>query len=162
MKHKHFISEQVVLGNGKFAYTFPDTMELKQCTKIIWHIEASKFLSSMVYDQDSTAQDIWTQLSKFPELKDFVSKNKQLTTFRISAVHKGGDGFEKNAYKPQRPDQKDSTRPVDLYDVAAQTRWKAGGTVPSFKEFFDPLKADKWRNNEISGATTKQEPLKRI
>ena len=162
MKHKHFISEQVVLGNGKFGYTFPDTMELKQCTKIIWHIEASKSLSSMVYDQDSTAQDIWTQLSKFPELKDFVNNNKNLTTFRISAVHKGGDGFEKNAYKPQRPDQKDSTRPVDLYDVAAQTRWKAGKPVPSFKEFFDPLKADKWRNNEISGATTKRVPLKRI
>jgi hypothetical protein len=162
MKHKHLITEQVVLGNGKFGYTFPDTMELAQCTKIIWHIEASKFLSYMVQDQDSTAQDIWSRLSAFPELKDFIDKNKHLTTFRISAVRKGKDGFEKNAYKPQRPDQRDSTRPIDLYDVTAQTRWKAGKSVPSFKEFFDPSKTHIWRTEEVSGATTKQEPPKEI
>lgn len=158
-KYQVFI-EKVVLG-ARHGYSLPDVVGSENVEPLIDAIESDPSISAMVYSQEATAQQIWAKLATTPIGKALLDNDKTLVDYRISSERKGKDGLQLDAYKQQRPNDSNSTTPMHYYDKWANERGKntQGGGMPSFKEFFDPTKATKWRSNEVSGAGNKQEPV---
>lgn len=160
--NRQFFFERVVLGKGKLGYSFPDVIGSPQAEQLAALIDSDDELWNMAYSQDATAEQIWNKLSQTPLGSALKDAHPDIVKYRISAARKGKDAFVPGAYKPQREGDEDSTSQMDYYDKWANEeggQHLQGQGMPSFKEFFDPTKASKWRPNEVSGAGSKQTPV---
>lgn len=154
----YFFVEQIVLGDKRLGYSFPDVLEYDVAKQLADVIDANKKLVNLTTSREATSQEIWGELAKTPIGRSVLDANKSLIKYRISAEYKHHDAFAPDAYKQQRPDKKDSTSQMDHYDKQVNGLNLAAGNMPSFKEFFDPNNASKWRPSEVSGASFKQRP----
>lgn len=161
--YRYFFIEKVLLGNKRLDYSFPDVIGTLQAQQLANLIDSDPELINLTYSPEATAQQIWDKLSKTPLGQELTKSSPDIIKYRISAERKGSDAVAPGAYQPQRKGDEDTTSQLDRFDKWANLEGGAGHPegMPSFKQFFAPTKeaADKFRNNEVSGAGPKQTPV---
>lgn len=154
-----FIEQVLLNARQTQGYSLPDVMDSTDAQTLIDVIEKNPELFKMVYGVDPgynkvSAMDIWKKIAADPTGKALVDKYKDVIGYRISSARARGEGMEEGAYEPQKPNDPNSTRPIDAYDKRANM---SGRDIGSFYDFFT---SNRLRSNEVSGGSPGSGPVK--
>jgi hypothetical protein len=149
------------------GYSLPDIIDnTDDIRELINTIEADKELNTWTQgddirlpgSSDKKAKDIWAKLEKTPIGQKIIASHPDVKRYRISSTSTGGSGFAPDSYPPQREGDPDSTREIDAYDKWGNEKGQhlQNLGMPSFKEY---ITTNKWRNNEVSGGSSKETPV---